>query len=114
MTRLSFPKGLRFNKLLAIVHYNICGSLNVKTHKYLKYFVTFIDDFSHYGYIYLMHKKYEVFINSQVYKNKVEDQLGRNISFFRSDCGREYMSDLFGNCLKQHSIIYQLFIPYTP
>lgn len=65
-------------------------------------------------YIYLMHEKYEVFINSQVYKNKVEDQLGRNIIFFRSDCGKEYMFDLFGNCLKQHSIIYQLGMPYTP
>jgi len=70
--------------------------------------------FQNYGYIYLMHKKYEVFINSQVYKNKVKDQLGRNIKNFKSDCGREYMSDLFGNFLKQHSIIYQLFMPYTP
>ena len=61
-----------------------------------------------------MHKKYEVFINSQVYKNKVKDQLWRNIKNFKSDCGREYMSDLFGNFLKQHSIIYQLFMPYTP
>jgi len=53
MTRLSFPKGLRFNKPLVIVHSNVCGSLNVKTHKCLKYFVTFIDDFPHYGYIYI-------------------------------------------------------------
>ena len=72
MTRLSFSNGLRFNEPLAIIYYNICGSLNVKTHQCLEYLVTFIDEFSHYGYKYLMHKKYEVFINSQVYKKKLK------------------------------------------
>ena len=32
MVRLPFPKGQRSNELLAIVHFDVCGPLNIKTH----------------------------------------------------------------------------------
>ena len=78
------------------------------------YFVTFIDDFSWYGHIYLMHKKSEVFEKFQEYKKEVENQLGRNIKILRSDCGGEYMSDPFNDFLKENEIIHQLTMSYTP
>ena len=33
MTRLPFPKGQRSNELLAIIHSDVCGPLNIKTHR---------------------------------------------------------------------------------
>ena len=39
------------------MHTNICGPFDVNYSNKEKYFITFIDDFSHYGYVYLFHEK---------------------------------------------------------
>ena len=56
------------------------------------YFVTFTDDFTRYGYVYLLKHKHEVFETFQVFQNEVENQLGKTIKTIRSDRGGEYMS----------------------
>jgi hypothetical protein len=40
--------------LLGIIHTDVCGLMSVSTHNGYHYFVTFTDDLSRYGYIYLM------------------------------------------------------------
>jgi hypothetical protein len=78
-----YPFLIKSNEPLVIVHFDVYGPLNVKTHKCLEHFITFIDEFSHYNYIYLMHKKFDVLKKSQVYKNEVENQLGRIIKLLK-------------------------------
>ncbi|GJW24308.1 retrotransposon protein, putative, ty1-copia subclass [Tanacetum coccineum] len=56
------------------------------------YFITFTDDFSHYGYVYLMKHKHEVFETFKVFQNEVENQLGKKIKAIRSDRGGEYLT----------------------
>src|ERR1043165_2686377 len=51
----------RADVLLGIIHTDVCRSTNVPTRNGLRYFVTFTDDLSRYGYIYLMKHKYETF-----------------------------------------------------
>ena len=114
IARLPFPKRQRSNELLAIVHSDVCVPLNIKTYRGMEYFVTFIDDFSQYGHIYLIHQKSEVFEKFQEYKKKVENQLGRNIKILQSNRGGEYMSDPFSYFLKENGIIHQLTMSYTP
>ena len=41
-------------QLLEIIHNDICGSFIVSSFSGEKYFITFINDFSHYGYVYLL------------------------------------------------------------
>ena len=48
---------IRSNELLEIFHTDICGPLSVPCFTGKKYFITFIDDLSRYGYVYLMHEK---------------------------------------------------------
>lgn len=50
-----FPKeGVRWiTKLLGIVHFDICGLLQIGTHLGCIYFITFINEFSIYIYIYI-------------------------------------------------------------
>ena len=43
------------------------------------YFITFIDDFSRYGYVYLMKYKSEAFEKFREYKNEVENQTRKSI-----------------------------------
>ena len=51
-----------------------------------QYFVTFIDDFNRYGYVYLMKHKSKTFELFKTFKNyEIPIQLGKNIKTLRSD-----------------------------
>lgn len=52
--------------------------------------MTFIDDFSRYGYVYLISEKLMVLNCFKVFKNEVGKQLDVNIKILRSDRGGEY------------------------
>ncbi|GJT60505.1 retrovirus-related pol polyprotein from transposon TNT 1-94 [Tanacetum coccineum] len=77
------------------------------------YFITFMDDYSRYGYVYLLKHKHEIFETFKVFKNEVENQLGKTIKALRSDRGGEYISQEFKDYLKACGIIQQLTPPYT-
>nr|GFA41446.1 retrotransposon protein, putative, Ty1-copia subclass [Tanacetum cinerariifolium] len=78
------------------------------------YFVTFTDDFSCYGYVYLLKHKHEVFETFKVFQKEVENQLGKTIKSLCSDRGGKYMSQEFLDHLKDHGIIAHRTPPYTP
>nr|GEU70735.1 hypothetical protein [Tanacetum cinerariifolium] len=78
------------------------------------YFITFVDDYSRYGYVYLLKHKHEVFEKFKVFKNEVENQLQKTIKGLRSDRGSEYISQEFKDYLKTYGIFQQLNPPYTP
>jgi len=44
-----------------------------------QYFITFTDDLSKYGYVYLMRHKSETFEKFKEFKNEVENQRGKKI-----------------------------------
>ncbi|GJZ74271.1 putative RNA-directed DNA polymerase [Tanacetum coccineum] len=115
MTRKSFlhhPE--RATDLLGIIHTDVCGPLKHVSRKDASYFITFTDDYSRYGYIYLLKHKHEVFETLKVFKNEVENQLGKTIKVLRSDRGGEYISQDFKDYLKACGIVQQLTPPYTP
>ena len=56
-----------------------------------KYFITFIDDYLRYGYIYLMRHKSKAFDKFKEFKAEVENHRGKNIKSLRSDRGGEYL-----------------------
>ena len=78
------------------------------------YFITFIDDYSRYGYLYLMRYKSEAFERFKEFRNEVEKQLGRSIKSLRSDRGGEYLSQAFLDYLRENGILSQWTLPYTP
>ena len=55
MTKTPFSGTMeRATDLLEIIHTDVCGPMNVEARGGYRYFLTFIDDLSRYGYIYLM------------------------------------------------------------
>ncbi|GJT19670.1 retrotransposon protein, putative, ty1-copia subclass [Tanacetum coccineum] len=115
MTRKSFPHRLeRATDLLGIIHIDVCGPLRHVSRQGASYFITFTDDYSLYGYVYLLKHKHEVFETFKVFKNEVENQLGKTIKALRSDQGGEYISQDFKDYLKACGIVQQLTLPYTP
>ncbi|GJZ74501.1 retrotransposon protein, putative, ty1-copia subclass [Tanacetum coccineum] len=74
----------------------------------------FTNDYSRYGYVYLLKHKHDVFETFKVFKNEVENQLGKTIKALRSDRLGEYISQEFKDYLKACGIVQQLTPPYTP
>ncbi|KAK9033244.1 hypothetical protein V6N11_018279 [Hibiscus sabdariffa] len=70
-----------------------------------QYFITFTDDFSRYGYIYLMRHKSEALEKFKEFKNEVQNQHGKSIKALRSDRGGEYLSQDFDELLKECGIV---------
>ncbi|GJX05502.1 zinc finger, CCHC-type containing protein [Tanacetum coccineum] len=104
----------RAKDLLGLIHTDVCGPFRIVSRQGASYFVTFTDDFSRYGYVYLLKHKHEVFETFKVFQKEVEIQLGKTIKSLRSDCGGEYMSQEFLDHLKEHGIIAHRTPTYTP
>ncbi|KAL0434235.1 UNVERIFIED_CONTAM: hypothetical protein Slati_2757800 [Sesamum latifolium] len=70
------------NSLLDLVHTDVCGPLNTPARGGFSYFITFIDDHSRYGYVYMMRYKSEAFEKFKEYRLEVENQTGHKIRSF--------------------------------
>nr|GEU89500.1 retrotransposon protein, putative, Ty1-copia subclass [Tanacetum cinerariifolium] len=100
--------------LLDLVHTDVCGSFRSATKDGKRYYVTFTDDFSRYGYVYLIKHKSDTIEVFKRYQNEVENQLVRKIKVLRSDKGGKYLSIEFFDHLKNYGIVSQLTPPRTP
>nr|GEU50169.1 hypothetical protein [Tanacetum cinerariifolium] len=65
--------------LLDLVHTHVCGPFRSAIKDGKRYYVTFSDDFSRYGYVYLIKHKSDTFEVFKRYQNEVEKQLGIKI-----------------------------------
>jgi hypothetical protein len=83
-------------------------------------FITFIDDFSRYGYIYPIKERSEALDKFKVFKTEVENQHNIKIKIVRSDRGGEYYSrhtpygqvpGLFARFLQENGIVTQYSMP---
>ncbi|GKF10601.1 retrotransposon protein, putative, ty1-copia subclass, partial [Tanacetum coccineum] len=115
MTRKPYSHQVeRVNNLLGLIHTDVCGPFRIVSRQGASYFVTFTDDFSRYGYVYMLKHKHEVFETFKVFQKEVENQLGETIKSLRSNRGGEYMSQEFLDHLKEYRIISHRTPPYTP
>ncbi|GKA95763.1 retrotransposon protein, putative, ty1-copia subclass [Tanacetum coccineum] len=98
--------------LLGLIHTDVCGLFRIVSRQGASYFVTFTDDFSRYGYVYLLKHKHEVFETFKVFQKEVENHLGKTIKLLCSDRGGEYIE--FLDHLKEHGTIAHRTPPYMP
>jgi hypothetical protein len=112
MISKSFSKHWKSSDLLEVIHSDICGPLRTKTHKGMEYFITFTDDYSRYGHIYLIKYKSEAIEKFKEYKLEVEKQLGRSIKSLNNDRGGEY--EAIDSFCKESGIRHLYTMPYKP
>jgi hypothetical protein len=74
-------QSVRESDLLGPVHTDVSGPMSSVARGGFQYFITFTNDFSRYGYIYLMRHKSELFEKLKEIQNEVQNQLGRTIKF---------------------------------
>ncbi|RDX85827.1 hypothetical protein CR513_32923, partial [Mucuna pruriens] len=79
----------RAKDVLELIQIDICGSFLIASWNGQQYFITFIDDYSMYNYLYLIHKKSQSVDIFKSFKAEVELQLGKKIKVVKSDYGGE-------------------------
>lgn len=121
-TRKNRKGSTRSRELLEIIHTDICGPLRTTLCRN-RYFITFIDDYSRFGYVYLMSEKSLALEKFKIFKTEVENQCGTKIKIVRSDRGGEYYGrhgesgqymGPFAKYLEECGIISQYTMPGTP
>ena len=65
--------------LLGLVHTDLCSPLSISARGGYQYFITLTDEFSRYGYVYLMKHKHESFEIFRTFQNEAQNQLGKTI-----------------------------------
>ena len=96
-----------------IIHSNVWGPSFISSIDGSRYFVVFVDDYSHYSWIFHMKHRSELL---QVYSNfakMVETQFSKRIKIFRSDNTLEYTQYAFQDVLHSYDSIHQLTSPGT-
>ena len=106
-----------------MIHTDICGPFDAPSWSGEKYFITFIDDYSRYCYLYLLHEKSQSVNVLEVFINEVERQLNRKVKVVRSNRGGEYYGKFnesgqcpgpFAKFLESRGICAQYTMPGTP
>lgn len=93
---LSFPiHRSTIVKHFDLIHSDVWGMAPITSHANYKYFVTFIDDYSRFTWIYFLHSKDEVFSVFKLFHAHVRTQFSADIKILRSDNGGEHMSHSF-------------------
>jgi len=115
MTKSPFiGSGERASELLGLIHTDVCGPMKIQSKGGYSYFITFTDDMSRFGFLYLMKHKSESFEMFKRFRSEVEKQTGKSIKMLRSDRGGEYLSNNFIDYLKENGILSQWTPPGTP
>ena len=74
MTKSPFTeKSERATELLGLIHTDVCRSMSTSARGGYFFFITFTDDLSRYGYVYLMKHKSDKFEMFKWFRNEVEN-----------------------------------------
>ena len=80
----------------------------------LKYFITFVDDFSRITWLYLMKSRFEFFSHFSAFCSEIQTQFHVHVQTLRSDNTKEYLSEPFQSFMLQHEILHQTSCVDTP
>ena len=94
----------RATELLDLVHSDVCGKLNTRSLGGAEYFVTFIHDYSHYTWVFMLRNKDGVFGQCLQWKALVEKISGKKLKVLRTDNGGKYASSRVKGFLKSEGI----------
>jgi hypothetical protein len=115
MTRTLFTGIVAWaSDLLGIIHTDICGPMSMSTRNGYRYFATFTDILSRYGYIYLVKHKFKTFEKFMEFQSEVKNQFDRKIKHLCSDRGGKYLRYEFEMHLKACEIVPQCTPAGTP
>ena len=102
----------RTNSPLELINLDVWQSPVLSHHSY-KYYVSFIDDYSRFTWIYPMRRKSEVYELFTKFQLLVENLFNCKIKMFQSDGGREFDNSSMHNLFNAHGIYFCKSCPDT-
>lgn len=114
-TRTSFgsERG-KAQRPIELIHTDVCGPMQCPTWDGNKYFVTFLDDFTHYTAVALIKGKHEVPIKLKEFIAEAETKWNSKVSKIRCDNGLEYNNTELKTWTKKRGTVIDFTTPYTP
>ena len=112
MHQLHFPASdIKTKFPLEILHTNLWGPAPVISSQGYIYYISFVDDFIRFTWIFPLKTKSETLSVFKIFKNQIEKQLDKPIKCLQSDWGGEFRS--FVNLLHTEGIHFRHSCPYT-
>lgn len=108
------PAERKAKRVLEVVSTDVCGPITPPTHDGKRYYVSFIDHYSHFAICYLLSHKSEVLEKFKKYYSHVKTKFGTSIERLRCDNGGEYSSIEFKNFCNKNGIKIQYTIAHNP
>src|SRR5581483_7356680 len=112
---------LPFNKSVScsfapfdLVHSDVWGPSPVSSKGGSRYYVSFIDDYTRYTWVFLMKRRSDFFLVYSNFRALVKTQHSAVIKCFRCDLGGEYTSNDFTQLLASDGTIHQSSCTDTP
>lgn len=99
-------------KAFDLVHSDVWGPAPTSSLSGCRYYVSFVDDYSKFVWVYFLHNKSQVHSIVQLFLEMVSTQFSTKIKAFQTDWGGEYRN--VSNMLQQKGITHQISCPYTP
>ena len=96
-----------------MLYSDICGPHDVPTLRGKRYTLEIIDDYSSYGWSFLLKTKSEAAEQLRGWIHTIERQTELKIGIFRTDNGGEYTSRSFEKYLQEQAILHQYTTPYS-
>ena len=89
-----------------LVHSDVWGLCPILYAIGFKYFVTFVNDFSHVTWLYLMKSRSKLFSHFSAFSAEIRTQYHVFVQTLRSDDAKEYLLEPFQSFLLQHRILH--------
>lgn len=107
-------EGKRSSRVLELIHSDVCGPVTPVGRNGERFFVTFIDDWTHFVMVFPMKSKHEVCEWFEYYEALVTAKFGNKISKLKCDNGGEYYNKTFIGFCRRMGIQVEWTVPYTP
>lgn len=102
------------NDILELVHFDVCGPMPVESIGGSRYYLSLLDDYSHYSFVYFLKKRDEVPEKLIKFINLVCNQKNKNLKVVRSDAAKENINKNFVQFLEKKGIKHEKSCPHTP
>ena len=97
-----------------LIHSNVWGPYPIMSPTRFKYFVAFVDYFSHVTWLYLIKIRFELFSNFTAFCVEIQTQFHVPMQIVRSDNAKKSLSEPFQSFVLQQGILHQTFCVNTP
>nr|XP_016446556.1 PREDICTED: uncharacterized protein LOC107771645 [Nicotiana tabacum] len=114
-TRVPFPSSNACSiNAFDLIHVDVWEPYRVSTHNGRKYFMTLVDDYSRFIWLFLMNDNEESIVILKNFLLLVKNQFHCSTKCLRSDNGTKFFNNQVTGLLQEHGIVHQRSCVYTP